>query len=379
MVSNWTTERAFGGDVGGAFWESEGIRKTANERTPIASHDLPAKADPAMRENHGEGAIDAPSGVFVHATGVVDPGARIGNGSRVEAFAHVLDGAIIGRNCTIGDHVYVGSHVQIGERVDIMPGVQLGDNIVLEDDVIIGPNVTLASHLLSRSEPPVAREALKTIVRTGASLGANATIAPGIIIGRNAVVSVGAVVTNNVPPNAIVAGNPARITGYGSPSPVVRTDSSESIAPPDTIKVQGVRAYHLPVVIDMRGNLSVAEFDRHLPFIPKRYFIVFDVPSEEVRGEHAHKALHQFLVCVKGSCSLVVDDGANRAELLLDKPDFGVHIQPMVWATQYKYSHDAVLLVLASDKYDPADYIRDYDEYIEAVKSRNSASQSNKA
>jgi len=355
-----------------------GIRKNQDERALVARGEAGRASGTNLTRKPSAAA--AGRDVFVHATGVVDLGAHIGDGSRVEAFAHVLNGATIGQNCNIGDHVYIGGQAQIGDRVDIMPGVQIGDNIVLEDEVIIGSNVTFASHLLSRSELPIALgDSLKTIVRTGASIGANATIAPGITIGRNAVVSVGAVVTNNVPPNAIVAGNPARITGYGSPSPAVRTASSESMSPPDAIKVQGVRAYQLPVVIDMRGNLSVAEFDRHLPFIPKRYFLVFDVPTEEIRGEHAHKALHQFLVCVKGSCSLVVDDGTNRAELLLDKPNFGVHIQPMIWATQYKYSHDAVLLVLASDKYDPADYIRDYDEYIEAVKHGNSTSSSNKA
>lgn len=317
--------------------------------------------------------------MFVHDTSVVDPGVRIGDGSRVEAFVHIARGASIGCDCNIGDHVYVGNQAQIGDRVNIMPGSQIGDNIVIEDEVIIGPSVTFAGHLLSGSEPPVTGDSLKTIVRARASLGANATVAPGVTIGRNAVVVAGAVVANNVPPNAIVSGNPARITGYGSPSPVVRTGSGQPSAPADDIKVRGVRTYHLPVVMDMRGNLSAAEFDRHLPFIPKRYFLVFDVPSEEVRGEHAHKALHQFLICVKGSCSLVVDDGTDRAEMLLDKPDFGVHIQPMVWATQYKYSQDAVLLVLASDNYDPADYIRDYDEYIEAVKSGSSPPQNNKA
>ena len=105
-----------------------------------------------------------------------------------------------------------------------------------------------------------------------------------------------------------------------------------------------------------------------MPFSPQRYFLVFDVPGKEVRGEHAHRASHQFLVCARGSLNVVVDDGVNTEEVRLDRPDLGLHIPPLVWAVQYKYSADAVLLVLASDPYDPADYIRDYDEFLSVVR-----------
>jgi UDP-2-acetamido-3-amino-2,3-dideoxy-glucuronate N-acetyltransferase len=88
-----------------------------------------------------------------------------------------------------------------------------------------------------------------------------------------------------------------------------------------------------------------------------------------VRGEHAHKACHQFLVCVKGSCTIVLDDGSVRDELRLDSAKVGLHIPPMVWGIQYRFSADAVLLVLASDTYDAADYIRNYDEFMAAVKA----------
>jgi dTDP-4-dehydrorhamnose 3,5-epimerase-like enzyme len=120
----------------------------------------------------------------------------------------------------------------------------------------------------------------------------------------------------------------------------------------------------------MRGSLSFAEIGRHLPFLPKRYFVVFNVASRDVRGEHAHKTLHQFLVCVAGSCRVMVDNGRRREEYVLDSPGTAVHIPPMVWGVQYKYSADAVLLVLASDVYDPDDYIRDYDEFIAMVGSQ---------
>ena len=101
-----------------------------------------------------------------------------------------------------------------------------------------------------------------------------------------------------------------------------------------------------------------------MPFEVKRYFLVFDVSSEHIRGEHAHRNLHQFLVCVAGRCHVVTDDGTSRHEVVLDSPAKGVYIPPMVWATQYKFTRDAVLLVLASEYYDALDYIRDYAEFL---------------
>ena len=116
--------------------------------------------------------------------------------------------------------------------------------------------------------------------------------------------------------------------------------------------------------MDLRGSLVYGEARRDVPFEVNRYFLVYDVHSEHIRGEHAHRTLHQFVVCVAGRCNVVTDDGQNRHEVVLDSPAKGVHIPPMVWATQYKFSRDAVLLVLASEYYDPAEYIRDYQEYL---------------
>ncbi len=302
---------------------------------------------------------------FIHDKAVVEPGATIGTRTRIAAFARILPGAVIGEDCDICDTVLVENGVVIGDRVTIKPGVQVWDGVTLEDDVIVGPNATFSNELLPGRKEPT--EPKRTLVRRNASIGANATILAGITLGRNSVVEAGAVVTKDVPHNAIVVGNPAHIKGYVSTPSVGSLDSVRDAELVEETKVPGVRVYRLPLVIDMRGNLSVAEFEEHLPFEPKRYFVVFDVPSEEVRGEHAHKTLHEFLVCVKGSCSLVVDDGDSRDELLLNKPNIGVYIPPMTWITQYKYTPDAVLLVLASDKYNPDDYIRDYDDYMEAV------------
>lgn len=124
----------------------------------------------------------------------------------------------------------------------------------------------------------------------------------------------------------------------------------------------------LPNVIDFRGNLTFAEFERHIPFEAKRYFIVYQVPLVEVRGEHAHKKCHQFLVCVRGRLSVIGDNGSFQVEYVLDRPNVGFYMPPMTWGTQYKYSPDAVLLVFASHYYDPDDYIRDYDEFLRLVR-----------
>lgn len=121
----------------------------------------------------------------------------------------------------------------------------------------------------------------------------------------------------------------------------------------------------LPLISDKSGNLSVGEFLKHIPFLPRRYFVITDVPSDQVRGAHAHKECQQFLVCVTGSCSVVMDDGAKQNEILLDCPNKGLYLAPMIWSTQHKYSKNAVLLVFASDYYDEADYIRDYAQFQE--------------
>src|SRR5205814_697932 len=127
-------------------------------------------------------------------------------------------------------------------------------------------------------------EYARTLVKSGASIGANATILPGLTIGQNAMIGAGAVVTRNVPANAIAYGNPAQIAGYVRSSPVALAGpDAPSAGLPQFRKVAGVRTYRMPVVTDIRGSISVGEIGNNLPFIPKRYFTVFDVPSQEVR------------------------------------------------------------------------------------------------
>jgi len=308
---------------------------------------------------------------FKHPQAIVESD-KIGDNTRIWAFAHILPGAQIGSDCNICDNVFIENDACVGNRVTIKCGVQLWEGVRIEDDVFIGPNATFTNNNFPRSKQYPKKHSL-TLVRKGASIGANATILSNIVIGKNSVIGAGAVVTKDVPSNAIVIGNPAHIKGYVSSSEDKQIPdfkfSKEKINKEGIIVVSGVKLYEMPVITDMRGSLLFAEYERGLPFIPKRFFVVFNVPNKEVRGEHAHKKLHQFLVCMKGSCSVVVDDAVNRKEILLDTPRIGIHIAPLVWGIQYKYSSDAVLLVLVSDFYDSDDYIRDYDEFVEAARN----------
>lgn len=306
---------------------------------------------------------------FSHPNAIVES-ARIGKGTRVWAFAHVLPGALIGEDCNLCDHTFIENDVVIGNRVTIKCGVQLWDGVTLEDDVFIGPNVTFTNDPFPRSKQ-YPKSFGCTLVRKGASIGANSTILPNLTIGQFAMIGAGAVVTRDVPPYAKVIGNPARIVGYvhsGNDISSESTVSSPSVSRLGSAGVKGVQLYNFPLVTDLRGSLSFAEYSASLPFIPQRYFLVFDVPSKDVRGEHAHRTCHQLLICVKGTCSVVVDDGENRSEFLLDRPNLGLHVPPLIWGIQYKYSPDAVLMVLASKIYEAQDYIRDYDQFLKEVK-----------
>lgn len=292
---------------------------------------------------------------------------NIGDGTTIWAYVNILPGAVIGKNCNICDRVFIENDVKIGDRVTVKCGVSIWDGITIEDDVFIGPDATFSNDLFPRSKQHQEKP-LTTRVRKGASVGAGAVLLPGITVGKGAMIGAGAVVTRDVPPYAIVVGNPARIKGYVAAG---KTDNLPAESRAETLgsRVAGVKCYPLSNVEDMRGSLAVAQIGDQIPFEPKRCFMVYDVPSEKIRGEHAHRELHQFLICVKGSVCVVVDDGQSREEFRLEGPNYGLHIPPMVWGVQYKYSADAVLLVLASDVYDAADYIRDYDEFTQLLSS----------
>lgn len=253
----------------------------------------------------------------------------------------------------------VAAQVVLPDDVQILAGAWLPAGVELSAGCRIGPNVAF-------------EEGAPTLVRRGVHIGANATIMPGITLAARCVVRPGAVVLRSVPPGAIVEGNPATIVGYvdteaGPAGVALHPPAAVKGATVETLAVRGVTLHHFPVIPDLRGNLTVGEFGRQIPFAPQRYFVVFGVPSREVRGEHAHRQCHQFLVCLRGTCAVVVDDGQHRVEVALDAPQRGLYLPPMTWGIQYKYSPDAMLMVFASHHYDAADYIREYDEFLACI------------
>jgi hypothetical protein len=116
--------------------------------------------------------------------------------------------------------------------------------------------------------------------------------------------------------------------------------------------------------MDVRGSLTFIEGGKNIPFDIKRVFYLYDVPTGEGRGAHAHRELHQFLICLAGSFDIAVDDGIDRTNIHLNRPWQGVLIPPMIWASEVNFDPGSVCLVLASMLYDEADYIRDYDTFL---------------
>jgi len=258
------------------------------------------------------------------------------------------------------------------------PFARIDPSVVLPDDVVVKSGAYLPAGLTLEGGCHIGPNAAfidgrPSTVRRGVWVGANATIHAGLTLGALCVVRPGSVVSRSVPPGAIVEGNPAAIVGYVNAD----REAVRALQPPpprpqavlERTPVRGVTVHHFPLIPDLRGNLTVGEFERQIPFVPKRYFMVLGVPNREVRGEHAHIVCHQFLLCPRGECSVVADDGDNKVEVLLDAPNKGLYLPPMVWGIQYRYSADAVLLVFASHIYDSADYIREYDEFLAAVQA----------
>jgi len=119
----------------------------------------------------------------------------------------------------------------------------------------------------------------------------------------------------------------------------------------------------IPVVRDYRGNLGIIE-NEAIPFKSKRVFYLYDVPSEAVRGGHAHKKLQQFLIPLSGSFDVIIDDSYHKKTVTLNRPNIGLHIVPGIWDNLQNFSSGCVCLVLASEEYDESDYIRDYQQFV---------------
>ena len=245
-------------------------------------------------------------------------------------------------------------------------GSLIPESAVIAQNATIGPRVVLAGDGI--------------ILRDNVRLDAACVIGEGVIVGQGAWVRAGAVVLNSVPANAIVEGNPAQVVGY------MDGGNSDTRPDPRLLDIHGFGHLERPArgpldvgdsalhlrrrVTDARGALTVGEVPTEVPFSPARYFAVFDVPSVELRGEHAHKQCQQFLICLHGSCRVLLDDGRQRCEVTLDRPDMGVFMPEMIWGTQYRYSSDAVLLVFASRPYEADDYLRTYDEFLAELERR---------
>lgn len=151
---------------------------------------------------------------FVHETSIVDDGAQIGKGTKIWHFSHICSGAKIGKDCRIGQNVYIGPNVLIGNNVKIQNNVSVYEGVVLGDDVFCGPSMVFTNVLNPRSAIPRKDEFKRTLVKKGATIGANATIVCGHTIGEYAFLGAGTVVTKDVPDYGLIIGVPGKLVGY---------------------------------------------------------------------------------------------------------------------------------------------------------------------
>lgn len=153
---------------------------------------------------------------FKHDAAIVDDGARIGEGTRIWHWTHVSAGAVIGRGCSLGQNVFIANRVVLGDKVKIQNNVSVYDDVILEDGVFCGPSCVFTNVINPRAEIERKSEYRKTVVRRGATIGANATVVCGHTLGAYCFIAAGAVVTKDVPPFALMAGVPARRIGWMS-------------------------------------------------------------------------------------------------------------------------------------------------------------------
>ena len=153
---------------------------------------------------------------FSHPTAVIDDGAIIGEGIHIWHFSHIMPTAKIGNNCNLGQNVFIDNNVRIGNGVKIQNNVSVYNGVILEDDVFVGPSVVFTNVINPRSAIERKTEFKNTILKRGATIGANATLVCGVVVGEYAFVGAGAVVTKNIPAYALVVGNPAKQTGWMS-------------------------------------------------------------------------------------------------------------------------------------------------------------------
>ena len=131
----------------------------------------------------------------------------------------------------------------------------------------------------------------------------------------------------------------------------------------DNINIYDCSVIELPTIKNRAGNISIIEQEKNIPFKAQRIFYLYDIPAGEERGAHAHIECHQFLIAASGSFDVMLDDGINKKIINLNRPYYGLHIPPGIWAHELNFSSGAICLVIASHKYDEKDYIRDYNEF----------------
>ncbi len=135
------------------------------------------------------------------------------------------------------------------------------------------------------------------------------------------------------------------------------------------ISINDCAVIELPRIANRAGNITPIQSGLNVPFDIKRVFYLYDIPAGESRGAHAHKQCHQFLIAASGSFEIMLDDGENKRVVQLNRPYYGLHIPPMIWACELNFSSGAICLVLASDTYQATDYIRDYNQYQQLINS----------
>ena len=260
-------------------------------------------------------ATDAPAGGRIHRLACIDDSVQLPDDLVVQAGAYVPAGVVIGAGC----------------RIDA--------NVAFVDGA-------------------------STVVGRGVHIGANATLHAGLTIGAGAVVRPGSVVSRSVPARAIVEGNPAVVVGQVDDAAVpmpARPDGGCEALP-----VRGVTLHRFTVHGDGGSRVMVGEFQRQIPFEPLRCSVATDAPGSEPCG-HAQRSSHQFLLCLRGSSVVVVDDGRRRAEVVLDTPQRGLHLPPLTWSQRAVLGNEALLMVFSSQPDDEADEIRDHDAFLAAV------------
>ncbi|MCU1589895.1 MAG: isomerase [Frankiales bacterium] len=279
-----------------------------------------------------------PSGLHAGAFSYVDPEAILGTS------VHLGVGAAVFQSTEVGADSHLGAGTRVGPYVVLEQGVRLGTNVVVEG---------------TQGSP--------TRIRPRAQIGSGCTVLAGVTVGHDAVLQAGASVDRDVPAHAVVAGNPARIVGYvdaGAPADPSPTPAEDLAA----VAHAGVRWVEGVAARDLRGSLAAYEHPAHLPFLPARTYLVYGVTDGSARGEHAHKTCDEILVCVAGEIDVLLDTHIARARVRLGEASRGLYLPAMTWRVLINHTPGAVLLVLASEAYDPDEYIRDHADWEERVR-----------